>query len=78
MQRALLTHPVGFPRLKIKELTSLNFNETSGASHIIRRSQIVSQLPYAEIHDNTISSQMLQSTFYAANCLFGASKFDQG
>jgi len=45
--------------------------------HIIRRSQIVSQLPYAEIHDNTISSQMLPIDLLRCKLsFFGASKFD--
>jgi hypothetical protein len=45
--------------------------------HIIRRTQIIASLPYAEIQDNTISSDMQPIDLLRCKLsFFGASKFD--
>ena len=45
--------------------------------HIIRRTQIVASLPYAEIQDNTIAADMRPIDLLRCKLsFFGASKFD--
>ena len=45
--------------------------------HIVRRIQIAAKLPYAEIRDNTISSEMLPIDLLRCKLsFFGATKFD--
>ena len=45
--------------------------------HIVRRAQIAAQLPYAEIHDNTINATMLPiDMLRAKSSFFGACHFD--
>ena len=45
--------------------------------HIVRRIQLVAQLPFAEIHDNTIAADMLPIDLLRCKLsFFGATKFD--
>ena len=45
--------------------------------HVIRRLQIVARCPYAEIHDNTISSDMMPIDLLRLKLsFFGAGHFD--